>query len=371
MSPILPAGNPASDLAPGQSATGQSAPGQSGPDDTIAFGRQIIAIEASALDRLAAALDHTFADAVRLIMRENCRVVVTGMGKSGHVARKIAATLSSTGSPAMFLHPAEAAHGDLGMLVPGDVLLALSNSGATPEVLSIMRYARSLGCPIIAIAGRAGSIIAGAADVPLILPDAREACPVNIAPTTSTTMMLALGDALAVTVMGRRGISRERIHVLHPGGSIGARLTPVDALMHGGARMPLVPLAMPMRDVMVVMTEKRLGIAGVLDDAGDLAGVITDGDLRRHIDHLMGARAQDVMTTQPRTITSGSVAGDARAIMRDARITALFVVARDNPRAPLGVLHIHDLVQGDQDAPEAGPVVRPAGREWDSPGDRA
>jgi arabinose-5-phosphate isomerase len=338
---------------------------QSAQGDAIAFGRQIITIEASALDRLAAALDHTFAEAVRLIMRQTCRVVVTGMGKSGHVARKIAATLSSTGSPAMFLHPAEAAHGDLGMLVPGDVLLALSNSGATPEVLSIMRYARSLGCPIIAIAGRDGSPIAAAADVPLILPPAREACPVNIAPTTSTTMMLALGDALAVAVMGRRGISRERIHVLHPGGSIGASLTPVDALMHTGARMPLVPLTLPMRDVMVVMTEKRLGIAGVIDAAGNLAGVITDGDLRRHIDHLMDARAQDVMTAQPRTIPGGSVAGDARAIMRDARITALFVVARDNPQVPLGVLHIHDLAQGNQDASAIGAPLRPADRKWD------
>ena len=202
------------------------------------------------------------------------------------------------------------------------------------------------------------------ADVSLLLPDAREACPVNIAPTTSTTMMLALGDALAVTIMGRRGISRERIHLLHPGGMIGAHLTPVDDLMHAGARLPLVPLAMPMRDVLVVMTEKSLGIAGVIDGDGRLAGVITDGDLRRHIDRLMDSRAHEVMTREPRTVPQGSLAGDARALLNEARITALFVVARDDPRRPLGVVHIHDLTRCDLGTPDSPP---PADRFWDAP----
>jgi arabinose-5-phosphate isomerase len=315
--------------------------------ELVASGRQVIGIEAAALTRLADALDDRFAEAVHLIMTATRRVVVTGMGKSGHVARKIVATLSATGTPAMFLHPAEAAHGDLGMLMPGDVLIVLSNSGATPEVRPIMRYARSLGCSVIGISARPHSPVLKGADVALVLPDAREACPVNIAPTTSTTMMMALGDALAVTVMGRRGISRERIHVLHPGGTIGASLTPVEEVMHAAPGLPLVPLTMPMRDVLVVMTEKSLGIAGVIDGSGRLAGAITDGDLRRHIDRLMDSSAQDVMTRDPKTIAQGSLAGDARALLNEARITALFVVARDDPRRPLGVVHIHDLTRCD------------------------
>lgn len=343
--------------------TGYRAEG-SGPEATgdahLAMGRQIITLEAAALDRLSDALDHRFAAAVDLIMAANRRVVVAGMGKSGHVARKIAATLSSTGSPALFLHPAEAAHGDLGMLVPGDVLLVLTNSGETAEVLSIMAYARGIGCATLAITGREASRVARAADIALILPPAREACPVNIAPTTSTTMMLALGDALAVTVMGQRGISRERIQLLHPGGAIGASLTPVDALMHRGDRLPLVPIDMPMREAMLLMTEKRLGITGVIDAAGTLVGAITDGDLRRHIDHLMTACARDVMTAPPRTVPQGTVARDARAIMREARITALFVVSADAPGTPLGLVHIHDLALGEDDPPPAGP-------DWDHP----
>jgi arabinose-5-phosphate isomerase len=336
----------------------------------IENGQQVIRIEAAALNRLADALDDRFAEAVQLITDGNRRVVVTGMGKSGHVARKIVATLSATGTPAIFLHPAEAAHGDLGMLAPGDVLLVLSNSGATPEVRPIMRYARSLGCRIIGISGQPRSPVIRAADVALVLPDAREACPVNVAPTTSTTMMLALGDALAVTVMGRRGISRERIHVLHPGGTIGASLTPVETLMATGDRLPLVPLTMPMRDVLVVITEKRLGLVGVVDDLGQLVGVITDGDLRRHIDTLLVSLAEDVMTPNPRTIAVGSLAGEARTMLTEARITALFVVTRDDPRRPVGVLHIHDLANCETDDAANGALADwltpPPGRsDWD------
>ncbi|WP_051280120.1 KpsF/GutQ family sugar-phosphate isomerase [Novosphingobium acidiphilum] len=328
-------------------------------------GRQVIRIEAAALERLADALDPAFAAAVCLIISAGHRVVVTGMGKSGHVARKIVATLSATGTPAMFLHPAEAAHGDLGMLTPGDVLIALSNSGSTPEVQLIMRYARSLGCRSIAISGRPGAPMLQAADIALLLPPAREACPVNIAPTTSTTMMIALGDALAVAVMGLRGMSRERIKVLHPGGTIGASLTPVEDLMHTGARLPLVRVDAPMRDVLVVMTEKSLGLAGVIDGSGHLVGVITDGDLRRHIDTLMQSIARDVMTPDPRTIMLGSFAGDARAILAVARITALFVVARDDPHRPVGVVHIHDLARCDIAVTADAPY--PVTPDWDRP----
>ena len=320
---------------------------QPGSTNFITYGKQVIRLEADALQRLADGLNDSFAHAVELIINAKGRVVVTGIGKSGHVARKIVATLSATGTPALFLHPAEAAHGDLGMVMPGDVLLVLSNSGSTAEVRPIMRYARSLGCGIIGVSGRAQSVVMKDADIALVLPEAREACPVNIAPTTSTTMMIALGDALAVTVMGQRGISRERIHMLHPGGTIGARLTPVEDVMHGGARLPLVPQTMPMRDVLVVMTEKSLGIAGVIDDRGLLVGVITDGDLRRHVDELGVARADQVMTPDPKTVPEGTLTGDARAVLGEARITALFVVARDEPGRPVGVLHIHDLARCD------------------------
>ena len=348
-------------------ATRHSDHGRSGHTDqtVIAQGQQVIRIEAAALGRLADTLDHTFAAAVRLIMRARHRVVVTGMGKSCHIARKIVATLSATGTPAMFLHPAEAAHGDLGMVTPGDVLIALSNSGSTPEVLLIMRYARSLGCRSIAIGGRAHTPIMQAAEIALLLPAAREACPVNIAPTTSTTMMIALGDALAVTVMGLRGMSRERMKLLHPGGTIGASLTPVEEVMHTGARLPLVALDAPMRDVLVVMTEKALGLAGVVDASGHLVGVITDGDLRRHIDTLMVSSARAVMTPDPRTIAIGSFAGDARALLAQARITALFVVARDDPHRPVGVVHIHDLTRCDiaLTVPAPGPLTP----DWDAP----
>jgi arabinose-5-phosphate isomerase len=333
--------------------------------DLIMRGHQVIRIEAAALGRLADTLDDDFAHAVRLIIAARRRVVVTGIGKSGHIARKIVATLSATGTPALFLHPAEAAHGDLGMLTPGDILLVLSNSGATPEVRPIMRYARTLGCAVIAMTGRPHSPVTRAADVALVLPDAREACPVNIAPTTSTTMMLALGDALAVTVMGLRGISRERIQALHPGGTIGASLTPVEDLMHRGDRMPLVPQGMAMRDVLVAMSEKSLGLAGVVDDRGHLVGVITDGDLRRNGDILMVSRAADVMTPRPRTIPVGSFAGDARAVLGEARITALFVVARDDPGRPVGVVHIHDLARCDP--VPSGDCPPPATSGWDHP----
>jgi arabinose-5-phosphate isomerase len=334
----------------------------------VAHGRQVIRLEAEALSRLADSLDDAFARAVQTVIDTTGRVVVTGMGKSGHVARKIVATLSATGSPALFLHAGEAAHGDLGMMMPGDVLLVLSNSGSTPEVRPIMRYARSLGCRIIGVSGRAHSPVLKDADVALLLSAAAEACPVNIAPTTSSTMMLALGDALAVTVMGQRGLSRERIQVLHPGGTIGTRLTPVEDLMHSGAHMPLVPRAMPMRDVLVVMTEKSLGIAGVVEADGRLAGVITDGDLRRHIDQLGEAVAEQVMTPDPRTVPVGTLTGDARALLGEARITALFVVARDDLRRPLGVLHIHDLARCELALPAAAMADRaapPAEALWD------
>jgi len=311
--------------------------------ELISRGRSVIETEANALGRLAQMLDEGFAGAVRLLLANKMRVIVTGMGKSGNIGRKIAATLSATGTPATFVHPADAAHGDLGMIMPGDVLLVLSNSGKTHELRFIVDYARALGCRIIGVASKMNSPVMRAADVKILLPDAREACPANVAPTTSTTLMLALGDALAVAAMSVRGVSLEKLGALHPGGPIGLHLTPVAGLMRTGEAMELVSPDVPMRNVLVGMTEKRLGIAGVVNEDGELVGVITDGDLRRRVDHLLTSRARDVMTTHPQTIADTMYAGEALKIMNERRITALFVVTEEQPRVPVGLLHIHDL----------------------------
>lgn len=306
-------------------------------------GRAVLATEARAIDELARTLNGEFAEAVSLLVAARGRVIVSGMGKSGHIARKMAATFSSTGLPAFFVHPGEAAHGDLGMLTPGDVLVALSNSGATPELQPIMRYAQLLGCPVIGITSQPYSPMAEMADICLLLPRVREACPANISPTTSTTLMLALGDALAVTVMQTHGISRAQLELLHPGGVIGSRLLPVSRVMHAGERLPVVGADTPMQDVLLAMTEKSLGIAGVTDSAGRLIGTITDGDLRRKIDGLLSQSASDVMTVDPKTIVEGTYAEDAFAIMAVNKITALFVMDADAPDMPIGLVHIHDL----------------------------
>lgn len=307
------------------------------------YGREVIGLEAAALVRLAGVIDESFCRAAALLLGIAGRVVVSGMGKSGHIGRKIAATLASTGTPAIFVHPAEAAHGDLGMLIAGDVLLVLSNSGGTPELRSILGRARVLKIPVIGIAGQPGSPVMRQADVALLLPRTREACPVNIAPTTSTAMMLALGDALAMVVMRARGVSRDRLQALHPGGAIGLRLLPVSAVMHAGDRMPLVRPDAAMRDVIVTMTAMSFGVAGVVDDAGRLIGIITDGDLRRHIDDLLGATAGHVMTRGPVTIAADAMAEDALELMTANRITSLFVVSPDDRTRPLGLVHIHDF----------------------------
>ncbi|MGE3745688.1 MAG: SIS domain-containing protein [Sphingomonadaceae bacterium] len=306
-------------------------------------GRAVIETEAAALALLSAGLDDNFARATELILETRGRVVVSGMGKSGHIGRKLAATLASTGTPAIFVHPAEAAHGDLGMLMAGDTLIVLSNSGATSELKMILRHATMLRCPIIGIAAQCESPLMHAATVGLLLPNAREACPANIAPTTSTVLMLALGDALAIAVMGIRGISREGLKALHPGGVIGNRLLPVNEMMHRGEGLPLVPAAMPMREVVVAITQKSFGIAGVIDGDGKLVGVITDGDLRRHVEMLLMSTAADVMTIGPKTVPEGTYVEDALAIMNANKITALFIMRHDAPEVPAGLVHIHDF----------------------------
>jgi len=313
--------------------------------DAIAVGRRVLAAEAGALTAQAAGLDAAFATAVDLLAAAKGRIVCTGMGKSGHVARKIAATFASTGSPAFFVHPAEASHGDLGMIGPDDVIVALSKSGAAPELADVLAYAKRFAIPLIALTADPRSALGAAASVVLRLAAADEATAEINAPTTSTTLQIALGDALAVALLERRGFKPADFHVFHPGGKLGAMLRTVGDLMHGPGELPLVAAATPMKDALLVMTEKRWGIVGVTDAAGKLAGAITDGDLRRHIDGLMAKTAGEVMTEGPKkTVPPGMLASEALALMSDPppAVTVLFVVEAGTP---VGILHIHDLLR--------------------------
>jgi arabinose-5-phosphate isomerase len=341
------------DLAapPGPAATVAGAPVTPAAAADLAVARRVLALEAAALGQLADSLDATgFARAVALLAGVTGRVVVTGMGKSGHVARKIAATLASTGTPALFVHPAEASHGDLGMLVPGDGVLALSNSGETPELADLVAHARRFALPLVGITGRAESALARSADVALLLPAAPEACPMGLAPTTSTTMQLALGDALAVALLTRRGFTAADFRTFHPGGRLGAKLSRARDLMHAGAEMPLAGPGMRMDAALVAMSEKRFGCLGIVDD-GRLVGVITDGDLRRALQpgaatpqaSLLARSAAEVMTRSPRTIGPDTLAADALRLMNERSITALFVVEPSGQ--PVGILHVHDLLR--------------------------
>jgi arabinose-5-phosphate isomerase len=312
--------------------------------DALATARRVLGTEARALDSLAESLDGPFLAAVALIEKAPGRVIVTGMGKSGHVARKIAATMASTGCPAFYVHPAEASHGDLGMVTRDDVVVALSNSGETPELGDIIAYTRRFGIGLIGITSRDGSSLATASDVALVLPANPEACPMGLAPTTSTTMMLALGDALAVTLLERKGFTAADFKVFHPGGKLGQRLLKVSDLMHGGEGLPLVGAETDMADVLLVMTAKSLGCAGVIDTEGKLAGILTDGDLRRHMSpDLLTAKAGEVMTASPRTVPPNLLAAEALRQMNARSITSLFVVEADG--RPVGVLHVHDCLR--------------------------
>jgi arabinose-5-phosphate isomerase len=311
----------------------------------LEHGRRVIRAEIDALIQLEQQVDESFSAAVMLLLQTRGRIVVTGMGKSGHVARKIAATFAATGSPAIFLHPAEAAHGDLGMVQHGDTLVVLSNSGSTPELSPVMQHCRSLGIRIIGMASRLDSPVMQAADVRLLLPQVREACPSNIAPTSSTAVMLALGDALAMALSELRGADRQSLKALHPGGAIGLRLMAVSEMMHSGPSVPLVSLDTPMRDVIMIMTSMGFGAAGVLDRDGRLIGVITDGDLRRHVGDLGDGVAADVMTANPKTVPPDTLAEDALMIMNDCKITTVFVMDSDRPQQPAGIVHIHDFVR--------------------------
>lgn len=311
--------------------------------DFLRTGRRVIATEADALTLLAASIDDSFALAVDTIMGAKGRVIVSGMGKSGHIARKIAATLASTGTPAQFVHPAEASHGDLGMVTRNDVALVLSNSGETPELADLIAHTRRFSIPLIGVASRPGSTLLRQSDVAIVLPAAAEACETGIVPTTSTTMTLALGDAIAVALMEHRQFSPEQFRIFHPGGKLGARLMRVRDLMH--TDMPLVALTAPMSEVLLEISRKGYGVVGVKSADGALAGIITDGDLRRHMDGLLSHSAGEVMTAKPRTIGPESLAEKAVAVMNDSKITCLFVVDPETSRNAVGILHIHDCLR--------------------------
>ena len=311
--------------------------------DDLAAARRVVSRESRALARLAEALTDRFVDATELLAATRGRIVLSGMGKSGHIANKIAATFASTGAPALFVHPAEASHGDLGMITDADTLVMLSNSGETPELADLVNYATRFHIPLVAIVGRAPSTLADAATVALILPDEPEAGTLGLAPTTSTIMMLALGDALAVALLERKGLTAEDFKLYHPGGKLGRRLVRVADIMHAGDALPLVSADTAMAEALIVMTAKRLGCVGATDAEGALVGIVTDGDLRRHMDpRLLERPVADIMTARPVTIHPGALGAEAVHLMNQHKITNLFVVHGERP---VGIVHIHDCLR--------------------------
>jgi arabinose-5-phosphate isomerase len=315
----------------------------------LEVGREVLRVEAHTLERLGAALGGEFDAALEHLAACSGKVVFTGMGKSGIVCRKIAATFSSTGTPAYFLHPAEGVHGDLGVLSRGDVVVAVSNSGETQELVEILPVVRRLELVCIAVTGNPTSTLARRSEVLLHVPVEREACPLNLAPMASTTATLALGDALAAALMHRKGFTAADFARFHPAGILGRQLTlQVGDLMHDGDEVPRVGVDTPMRDTLLTMTSKRLGLAGAFDGAGLLVGVITDGDLRRALERggdLLGSRTGDVMTRDPKTVPASLLAVEALRLMEEFAITSLFVVDAEGSRRAVGVIHIHDLVK--------------------------
>ena len=304
-----------------------------------AEGSGITALEAA----LRSDLGEPFAGAANLILGAKGRLIVTGLGKSGHISRKIAATFASTGTPAFFVHAAEASHGDLGMITTDDVILALSWSGEQPEMKALISYAKRFRIPLIAMTADRDSTLSQAADVALTLPKAREACPHNLAPTTSSLMMLALGDALAIALLEGRGFTSVDFSVLHPGGKLGAMLKHIGDIMHTGAAVPLKPLGTRMSEALVEMTSKGFGCVGIVDARGAVVGIVTDGDLRRHMGpDLMTALVDDVMTKSPKTIRSTLLASEALEVLNASKITALIVTEANKP---VGIVHMHDLLR--------------------------
>jgi len=323
---------------------GASKAGQSTAELDIAHGRTVLAQEIKGLQALADSLDDHFARAVECIAGIKGRVIVSGMGKSGHIARKIAATMASTGTPAHFVHPGEASHGDLGMIARDDAVLALSNSGETAELSDLIGYCKRFSIPLIAMVRRKTSMLVEAADIAMVLPEIPEAPPTD-APTTSTTMMIALGDALAVALIERKGFTRDDFSQYHPGGKLGKAFIRVRELMHSGTKVPVVQDAWTMDKVLLEMTTKSFGCTAVVDSGSHkLVGIITDGDLRRHMGaDLLKLKAQAVMHANPKTIRGEALAAEALGIMNERKITSLFIVG--DKGTPEGIIHIHDCLR--------------------------
>jgi arabinose-5-phosphate isomerase len=313
----------------------------------IASALKTLAFQQKGLSALADAigngLGESFLAAIEKINGIKGRVIVTGVGKSGHIGSKMAATLASTGTPAFFVHPAEANHGDLGMIARDDAIIAMSWSGETQELSGILRYSRRFEIPLIAMTSGENSTLAREADIVLILPKSDEACPHGLAPTTSTLMQLALGDAISVALLESRGFSATDFHTFHPGGKLGANLTHVGEIMHVGSKVPLVPLGTPMAQAVHVLAEKRVGCVGITDGSGDLVGIFTDGDLARNIERdLTGHTVDDIMTSSPKTVTQQTLAATAMELLNRHNISALIVV---EGAKPVGVVHFHDLLR--------------------------
>ncbi|UFS71316.1 KpsF/GutQ family sugar-phosphate isomerase [Geomonas sp. RF6] len=315
----------------------------------LAEAKRVIKVEAEALHALADSINRDFARAVEMILKAPGRVVVTGMGKSGLIGQKIASTMASTGTPAFFLHPAEGIHGDLGMIMKGDVVLAISNSGETDEVVRILPIVKRLGASLISMAGNPGSTLARSGDIFLDISVKEEACPLGLAPTASTTVTLAMGDALAVALLVERGFKAEDFALFHPGGSLGRRLLlKVEDMMHAGEALPLVHSATPMREALFTITSKKLGITGVTDERGALIGVITDGDLRRALEKggdIINQPAGALMQGNPKRILAGELAARALQQMEQYSITSLFVFNEQDGDRPVGIIHLHDLLK--------------------------
>jgi arabinose-5-phosphate isomerase len=324
----------------------RAAPLEAEPSEAVASALRTLAAEREGLEALSSALAGNLGQALRqavaLIGASKGRVIVSGMGKSGHVGRKIAATLSSTGTPAYFVHPAEASHGDLGMIQGDDVVLALSWSGETAELADLLSYSRRFRIGLVAVTSEAASTLAGEADIVLLLPKAREACPNRLAPTTSTTLQIVLGDALAIALLEARGFSARDFRVFHPGGQLGAQLRHVREVMHSGDELPLAPADASIADVIAVISAKGYGCAFMLDRDGKLAGIITDGDLRRHAGLPLDADAESVMTRKPRTVSPQALLAEALEIMETAKINVLIIVEDGRP---IGLVHLLDLLR--------------------------
>ncbi len=311
----------------------------------IESGIRVLELEANAISVLSRNLTSSFYESVDLLSKCKGKIIITGMGKSGHIAQKIAATFSSTGTPAQFIHPGEASHGDLGNISEDDILIILSNSGETAELYNILAYSKKIHLPIIGISSNSKSTLSENSTKALIIPDLGEACPNGLAPTTSTTLMLSLGDALCIALMEKKNFTKNDFLAFHPGGKLGAKLKPISAIMHSGTDLPLVKMGHSMAEALIEMTKKGFGITGVISESGHLKGVISDGDLRRNMEGLLEKDVSAVMTKNPITLESSINVADALNLMNKNKITSVFISDSNNSKAPIGIVHLHDCLR--------------------------